>query len=380
MGMPRKKRKLSISSAINLHGYQLVFGLFAKLSPPRPRSISLNSQNRVLVFSSAGLGDSLLDSIAIRALAETFPGICIEAVVHHRRPHIAQHNPFLQRIHLLRKGPHAFFKLWRNLKGRGPWDAILYFSCHDPEARSLGYLLNRHVTVGLPWRSEMNELCAWNLAHPGLQRAHLAEQALRVAAQAGAKTDYPRMVYQVLPEDYSALDKKLMELRMPAAPAVVLQLGGGGAAYRDWPVEHFVKLTELLHGAGIGPIFLLGGPDHRAKAEIFTKIANSTGLPFYDLVGKLPLPLAAALLAKSRCLVSTDTGIMHLGFALGTSTVALLHCSPGPNRVGPLADQDKHAIFALPRPPGYRRPEDASMVTILPSTIFPAVQRFAQFL
>jgi ADP-heptose:LPS heptosyltransferase len=73
-------------------------------------------------------------------------------------------------------------------------------------------------------------------------------------------------------------------------------------------------------------------------------------------------------------LVSTDTGIMHLAFALGTPTVALLHCSPGDARVGPLADRQKHVVIQLPKPAGYRVPSDALMSNILPEDVFPALE------
>ena len=337
------------------------------MRPPQQKEIRLSGKSRVLAFSSAGLGDALLDSVAFRALAETYPGIHLAAVVHHRRPQIAQHNPFLSKLFFLKKGPPAFLWLWWQLRRGGPWDAILYLSCHDPEARCMGYLLNRDATVSLEWRTELNHLCAFNIAEAGLRRAHLAEQALRVAQEAGAKTDCPRMVYEVKAEDRQALDAKLMELGFPTRPEVVFQLGGGGAAYRDWPVEHFVALGKALQENGFGPLFILGGPDHKEKAARFGEAAE--GLVFHNVVGKLALPLSAALLERARCLVSTDTGIMHLGFALRTPTVALLHCSPGNARVGPLADCNLHRVIELPRPAGYRSPKDALMSAIRPEQV-----------
>ncbi len=372
----KKRRKLSLASHFNLLLYKVTLGTASRIVPPRPRRPELTSQSRVLVFSSAGLGDSLLDSVAFRALEETFPGIHMEAVVHHRRPDISRHNPWIKQLHYLRKGPVAFVKLLAELRRCGPWDAILYLSCLDPEARSLGYLLNRDVTIGLAWRTEMASLCAWNLDEPGLQRAHLADQALRVVAQAGAQTAFPRMVYVVSDEDRAALDGRLTALGFPLKPAVTFQLGGGGSAYRDWPAEHFVALAKDLHARGIGPLFLLGGPDHRVKAEKVVALAD--GVPLFNATAKLPLPQSAALVERSRCLVSTDTGIMHLGFAVGTPTVALLHCQPGQARVGPQAEKEKHEVIQLARTPGYKKPEDAVMSAILPGEVAAAVLRILE--
>lgn len=368
----RAKRKgdLSFSSSLNVLLYRTVFGALATINPPKERPIRLDGSSRVLVFSTAGLGDALLDSAGIRALAETFPGVAIEAVVHHRRRDIAAHNPFLKKLHFLRKGPLAFLSLWSKL--RGPWDAVLYLSCHDPEARCMGYLLARDATVGLAWRTKLPWLCARNIDEPGLRRAHLAAQAVRVAGEAGAATDRVRMVYCVAEEDRRALDATLAGLGAPGAPGVVFQLGGGGGSYRDWPAAHFVELARAAHAARIGPVFILGGPDHRRRADEFAAAAGH--IPFFDAVGRLPLPQSAALIERARCLVSTDTGIMHLAFAIGTPTVALLHCSPGPDRVGPTGDPGRHAVIALPRPDGYRSPPDASMAAIRPDDVIPRLR------
>ena len=370
----KRKGKLSLSSSANLVAHKAIFGFLSKLRPPLRKPIKLSSSSRVLVFATAGLGDSLLDSAAIHALAKEYPGICIQAVVHHRRPDIARHNPLLEKLHFLRKGPHAFLGLWWRLRSEGPWDAVLYLSCHDPEARCLGYLIAPDATVGLGWRTEMPWICSRNIDEPGLRQAHLAIQALRVAREAGATAGEARMVYEVSAGDRLAMDKTLTGFGYPATPGVVFQLGGGGGPHRDWPVGHFLKLAELANLEGIGPIFLLGGPDHRQKAEEFSAAARAKNLPFFDVAGRLPLSQSAALLERSRCLVSTDTGIMHLAFAIGTPTVALLHCSPGDARVGPLVDRDKHVVIQLAKPAGYRVPSDASMSNLRPEDVLPGLR------
>ena len=364
----RVKGQLSFSASVNLLAYRAAFGLAASIRPPIARPILLSEKSRVLCVSTAGLGDSLLDSAGIRAVAEAFPGIHLEAVVHHRRMDIAAHNPFLMALHPLSKGPLPFIFLWSRLKLRGPWDAVLYFSCHDPEVRCLGYLLSPDATVGLAWRTAMPWLCARNVDEPGLKKAHLAAQAVRVAVAAGAKESKPRMAYRVHPAERDALAAKLEKFNSPRGPAIVFQLGGGGGEYRDWPVEHFVELARLTHARGMGPIVLLGGPDHCGKAREFSRCAGH--LPHCDLVGKLPLPLSAALLESARCVVSTDTGIMHLSFALGTPTLALLHWSPGPGRVGPPCDPERHVVIALPKPRGDRSLHKGSMRDILPGQAF----------
>ena len=75
------------------------------------------------------------------------------------------------------------------------------------------------------------------------------------------------------------------------------------------------------------------------------------------------------MLASARALISTDTGIMHLGFAVGTRVVALIHCNNPAGRVGPYGYGNRHRVVQLPRPPDYREPGDASMSDIRPETV-----------
>lgn len=370
---PAKRRPPSLSSRLNLGLYRAFLAAARCVRPVRPVRPALDAGGRVLVISTAGLGDTLVDSAAIRALKESFPDVEIELVVHHRRPDIGRHNPLVHRMHTLRKGPVGFIQLWSRLRRSGSWDAVFVMSSHDPEARTLAYLLSPDTSIGWGWRTQLPGVLAWELDSRELRRDHLVRQGLALAEVAGATAETPRMVYEVMEQDREALRHSLVRLGIDASPGLVFQLGGGGDAYRDWPVEHFLELARLATAAGMGPIFLLGGPDHRAKAERFA--AGAAGMEYFDVAGKLPLPQSAALLEEATCVVSTDTGIMHLAFALGVPTVALLHCSPGDRRVGPIADRDRHVVIELPKPAGYVKPRDASMQAIPPGEVFAGLER-----
>lgn len=366
---PKLGRRLSASSQINLLSYALIFGTLKKLRPPVPGRITLSRKSRVLLFSTGGIGDALIDSVAVHQLAAAYPGIHITMVAHHRRLDVARHQPPLDRIVPFRKGPAAFLRLLNQL--RGPWDAIFFLTFHDPEAKCLGFLLNKNATFSLAWRSQFFGLAANEIVSAPLRRAHLAEQAAAVVAQAGVPSAERRMIYEVRGEERERLRGSLDALGCRTFPRIILQLGGGGQPFRDWPVSHHAALARRIVAAGLGPLAILGGPDHRQKAEEFRSLCGD--LIYSDLVGQLPLPQSAALIRQASCLVSTDTGIMHLGFALRTPTVALLHPSPGPARVGPLCDKHLHRVLSLEKPSGYRLPSDVTMASITPDSVFDAV-------
>ena len=95
-------------SRISAFIYRRIFGARARRRPPQARPIRLGPGSRVLVFTCAGIGDTLTDSVVFKALRETFPEVHLAAVVHRRRRLLLEHNPHVDQIFLFHKGPFAF--------------------------------------------------------------------------------------------------------------------------------------------------------------------------------------------------------------------------------------------------------------------------------
>ncbi len=358
----------------NLFFFRALFLSRAKKRPVQKRAIQLSSQSRVLIFSCAGIGDTLTDSVVFKALAESFPGIYLAQVVHERRRLLAEHNPYVSKIYGLKKGWLRFYKLYQALKKDGPWDAILHLRGNDPEPRCLSYCLNPEQTVGITHMSKMNSLCGHNLTFDDWDQTHGVEQTLRLARYLHADTSTPHLVYQVTQEEREAFEiKARKEFGLSDKPRIVLQLGGGRrASWRDWPIERYAELILLLkQNLNDVDLIVLGGSDHeKRRIELASKLQNT---PYVDCVGKLSIKESAVLLESARVMVSTDTGMMHLGFAVGTRVVALIHCNNPANRVGPYGYGNRHRVVQLPRPPDYQKPADANMADISASEVLSAV-------
>ncbi|HEX2101422.1 MAG TPA: glycosyltransferase family 9 protein, partial [Candidatus Synoicihabitans sp.] len=138
---------------------------------------------------------------------------------------------------------------------------------------------------------------------------------LEAVALAGARpVDLdPRIV--VTPRDIAELSA-LIEL--PERPLVVLQPGATDVR-RRWSPERFAAVGDALAEAG-ATIVVNGGPGER---ELTAQVAAAMRAPAIDFEGKLSVSGLVALLAKSRLLVSNDTGPLHLAQALGTPSVGI---------------------------------------------------------
>ena len=90
-----------------------------------------------------------------------------------------------------------------------------------------------------------------------------------------------------------------------------------------------------LSERGYGIIVVGGKDDIRAGEEIIRDIPGGI-----SICGKLSLPETAAMLKESSLLVTGDSGIMHLGYAVGTKVVALF----GPGIVKKWAPRSSRVI------------------------------------
>lgn len=109
-------------------------------------------------------------------------------------------------------------------------------------------------------------------------------------------------------------------------PVVAMHMGvGPSAQYRCWPTERFADLATALVGFQRDlTIILTGAKSEQALIADFRKRFDGRSFDASDLGG---LEHTAALLRRCDLLISNDTGIMHLGAAMGTPTVGLFGAS-----------------------------------------------------
>jgi heptosyltransferase-1 len=88
---------------------------------------------------------------------------------------------------------------------------------------------------------------------------------------------------------------------------------------KHWVARRWVELaSDLRRIHGLAPV-LLGGPgDLSAAGEM---VGGEPGI--LNLVGKTRIGQAAAVIRRARLLVGVDTGLTHIGLALGVPSVVL---------------------------------------------------------
>ncbi|HWU40241.1 MAG TPA: glycosyltransferase family 9 protein [Candidatus Acidoferrum sp.] len=305
--------------------------------PPAPRSLVL--------FSTAGIGDTLSDTPAIRALRESFPACRITAVVHRGRRAALEGNPSINRLIPHAKGPGSFLRTLLAIREERP-DTAVTLRANDPDIWPLAYLSGARVIVSrvrstrFPFLVNLPvEVPDW-LDRPGVL------QTLEIVRALGADTSDPRMNYIVQETARRRVESLLRERGLDGYALVAVHVHQSPRlAFRDWPAEHFIALgRQILDGYPVRLVITGGQGDATAARSVAAGLSPGASL----FAGHLALGGTAALLARCRVLITTDTGIMHLGFAVGVPTLALLH-PYNAHRVGPHGYGRLHRVVMLDR-------------------------------
>ena len=140
-----------------------------------------------------------------------------------------------------------------------------------------------------------------------------------------------------------------------------------------WPAENFSVLVDRLaeeHECFF--VFTGAGSDRKEVARILSNMRRPQG----DLTGQTDLRELAALYEMSRCVITTDTGPMHLAAAVGTPVVALFGAT-APWRTGPFGEGHEIVRSDLPCSPCFKKKCDTvgCMNDVSPEQVFDAVTR-----
>lgn len=329
-----------------LHGMQALFRFLAWIRP-LPGGPTDRSQVRALVvFSTAGIGDTLSDTPAIHALRDGFPGATLVAVVHRRRQDVLEHNPDVDRLVPHHKGPAGFFRSLRAIHAARP-DVAVILRANDPEIVPLAYLSGAHTLVGRPANTRFGFLINRPAHVPDWHRLHGVEQTLAVVRELGAETGDPRLVFRVSAEARERVRTRLVGRGLEKEALVAMQVHHSPRlAFRDWPEASFIALGQTILQRHPVRLVLTGGRGDREKAAAIQRTLGERATCF---AGELSLGDTAALLERCQALLTTDTGVMHLGFAVGVPTLALLHPFNA-YRVGPYGYGERHRAVVLDGP------------------------------
>ncbi|AMM17449.1 glycosyl transferase [Burkholderia sp. PAMC 28687] len=148
---------------------------------------------------------------------------------------------------------------------------------------------------------------------------HEVERQLALVQHVGAHSNNTRMHFDVRPDDIDSLAIKLADRGLSIDEPFITMHPGATAASRRYPAERFAQAAAQLADTTGWPVLITGGPD---EAEVCTQAGGSHWMTV-NLAGVLELGELAALIARTKVLISNNSGPVHIASALGTPVVDL---------------------------------------------------------
>jgi ADP-heptose:LPS heptosyltransferase len=131
----------------------------------------------------------------------------------------------------------------------------------------------------------------------------------------------------------------------PELPIVSLYVGAP-VPERRWPADGFARVAGFaIERLGASVVVLAGEPESEIAESVRALCRRPEKVSVFS---RLAIPQLAALIARSRLLVSNDTGPMHLGPALGIPTLGIFSVGY-PEHFRPLGE---HSRFVRANPIG----------------------------
>ena len=173
------------------------------------------------------------------------------------------------------------------------------------------------------WRGEWRYGLLTECRHPRHAPSHRARSFAALAHPPGAD-------FELLPPAISipAAQMEDFQARYPDYAKdrwIALCPGAANDLAKVWPADRYGKLADWLDAKGYRVVLLGSEGDQRWTQEVS---AASDSKPV-DLAGKISLRDVACLLSCCRAVVANDSGLMHLGGALGVPTLGIFgHTNP----------------------------------------------------
>lgn len=302
--------------------------------PMRRKRTFPPSVETIGLLKLVAIGDTVLMSSIIGDLAERYPAARIVLFAGAENAPIAHLIPGITDIVTL-----PWLRPLRVLRTLRSWDLDLLFDCESwlrVAALYAGWSLAKY-TVGFD-TSGQGRAGLQDLTIRHSDQMHEVDNYRALVAAIGVPTGHPpRLVPSGVSTD--------VDSRRPFAVLHPWPSRAGGES-RNWPTERWLKIGTFLAERGLEVILTGGSADIQSSAALCTGLREQS-VRATDVAGVLPLPAVADLVAKSTCVVSVNTGLMHIAAALGVPTVGL-NGPTAARRWGPVGDRAVSVDSTLP--------------------------------
>lgn len=297
------------------------------LPKPRSRRHPFVVPCSILIIRPGGIGDAVHLIPLLQVLREQFPAVHITLLVESRNAGVMILVPFSVKV-LCYDRPVDFFQV---LCGR--YDVVIDSEQWHFLSAIVARLVRAPVKVGFA-SNERRRLFTNPL--PYQQTGYEAEVFMSLLEPlATVPASLPVTPWLKIPQK---IQKNINFLLAQVHGRYVVLFPGASIEARRWGGERFRDLARAIGEIG-WQVVVVGGHEDCATAAVICLDGCA-----HDFSGKTSLAETAAVIAGADLLVSSDSGILHIGVALGISTVSFF----GPGIAQKWAPRgERHSVLNL---------------------------------
>ena len=276
------------------------------------------SDPKIILLKTAGIGDTILLSAIIKEIKYGFPKSAITLVCTKSNYQGAKCISDLTNIHVFDiSKPIVSLKAITKL---GKFDLLLDFAPWARINSIISYFTRADFKVGFK-RKGMYRHYIYDLAVEHKDNIHEIENYRNIMYNLNLELQGFVPIVSInqdsRPNARSLVKDNECNIIVHPFP------GGTKKDLKEWPSGNWVQLIETLCNKGSN-IFITGGKeDYEAALEIRASIIPTFKDKCQVIAGSLSLLETAAVIKNADLLITVNTGIMHLGAALGIPLVAL---------------------------------------------------------
>ncbi len=301
------------------------------------------SNSKILLIAPSWLGDFVISLSLINALKQDNKNIQIDLLVNENLYDIAKLTPNISNI-IVTKTKHGklsfFYRLQLGLKLK----KNNYSKCY--------VLTNSLKSSLIPFFAGIKK----RIGYLGESRYGLINTIVKkIDRSKGMVNRYLNLIDKTYSTDFSPMIDTELNLESLSniygfnKKYIVLCPDAEYGSAKKWPLERWIELSKKLI------------PDYQVlfvglDSSIKNSIEEINSKDILNLIGKTNLVDVINIINHAHCVVSNDSGLMHVSAALDSPIIAIFGSS-SPHYTPPLVRDDKHAIVykELECSPCYKR-------------------------
>lgn len=293
----------------------------------RKRRLPIENVKKILFIKLAAIGDSILLIPTLRTLKRAFPGSEITFICTKINYAVARKTKYIDKVveidvHSYLRHPYSFVSFIKKLR-KEKYEIVIDAGQWERINAIITMLAKADFSVGFRTGGQMKHY-GYDSVVAHTKTKHELETFLDLLVPLGITlTDEDKKLeYFLNDEDYNFANRFWLENSLDGRTVICLHPGcGENGRPREWEVKNYIELGRRLVEYDENIRVLITGA--KLEEDRCKTIAEGIGRNTINTAGMYPLDNVVALVKKSKLIVCSNTGMLHIASCVGTKTMGL---------------------------------------------------------